>query len=96
MALLSFFAYLNTSDETRKQEVLLVSIIFGMPSLPSMIILCLTYKREALLDLLTPVFLISASVMFVTVNATSICGEQNKQMRRLQVYLCLIIYCNFA
>ena len=73
-----------------------VSVIFGLPSLPSMLILCLSYKREALLDLLTPVFLISASIMFVIVNVTGICGEQNKNMRMQQIYLCLIIYVNFA
>ena len=96
LAIISFFAQLYMSEETAKQKVLQISLILGLPSLPSMIVLCLSYKREALLDLLTPVFLISASVMLVIVNVTDICGEQSKALRNHQLFLCPMIYCSFA
>ena len=96
VAILSFLASLSVSEDSGKQELLQVSIIFGAPSIPSLIVLCLSYKRLALLDLLTPVFSIFASIMFVTVNATEICGEQNKNMRTQQIYLCCVIYVIFA
>ena len=96
LAIISFFAHLYMSEETAKQKVLQISIILGLPSLPSMIVLCLSYKREVLLDLLTPVFLIFASVILVIVNVTEICGEQNKALRNHQLFLCPLIYCSFA
>ena len=81
-SILSFLASLSVKEEKRKQELLQVSIVSGLPSLPSLIVLFLSYKRVALMDLLTPVFLVSASIMFVVVNATGVCGEQNSVMRQ--------------
>ena len=52
-----------------------------------LIVLFFSYKRAALMDLLTPVFLVSASIMFVLVNVTGVCGEQNSVMRQQQINL---------
>ena len=96
VAILSLLASLSVSDDSKKLELLQVSIICGLPSIPSLIVLCLSYKREALLDLMTPVFSIFSSIMFVIVNVTEICGESSKNMRTQQIYLCCIIYVSFA
>ena len=95
-SILSFLATFSVKEEKTKQELLQVSILSGLPSLLSLIVLFFSYKRAALMDLLTPVFLVSASIMFVLVNVTGVCGEQNSVMRQQQINLHLIIYANFA
>ena len=81
-SILSFLASLSVKAENRKQELLQVSIVCGLPSLLSLIVLFFSYKRLALMGLLSPVFLVSVSIMFVVVNATGVCGEQNRVMRQ--------------
>ena len=80
-SVLSFLATLSVKEEKTRQELLQVGIVSGLPSLLSLIVLFLSYKRIALMDLLTPVFLISVGIMLVVVNATGVCGEVNKNMR---------------
>ena len=84
------------SGYSNYQQFLQFSILVGLPSFFSTIVLVLSYKKEALLDLLSPAYFISASILSVVVNTTGIVGEQNEVMRQQQIYYLIISYVNLG
>ena len=71
-------------------------ILFGLPSFLSIIIIFLSNKREALLCLLSPIYFVSVSIMFVVVNMTGLVGEHNTTTRQQQIYYLMISYASLG
>ena len=82
-------------EETR-QEVLQTSFLFGLPALVGGFLLAFSFKRIALVELLTPVMLLLFSLTLLLINTTEICGVPKETMRQHQIFLILIIFLLFA
>ena len=80
-AILAFFGSLIVKKEETRQEVLQTSFLFGLPALVGGFLLAFSYKRIALVELLTPVMLILFSLTLLLINTSEICGEPKETMR---------------
>ena len=70
-AVIAFVAFLVSDPEkTGKQEMLQTSLLLGPPSLLAGVLLVLSYKKIAFVELLTPAMITGLPVMMVTVNMT--------------------------
>ena len=65
------------------KEMMQTSLLFGVPALVVGVLLALSFKHIALVELLTPVMFIGYTLILCVVNFTDIVGKENENMRKL-------------
>ena len=66
--------------------------MLGIPSFITGVLLALSYKHIAFVELLTPVILILFSLTILVVNLTEVCGTLDNGMRQQQAFLVMIVF----
>ena len=90
-AVLSFVVSHIVEDEVRKKEMLQTSFILIVPSLIAGIVLSISFKNLAMIELLIPLKFLGFALMMAVVNTTEICGEITSSMRQEQIDISLFL-----
>ena len=81
----------DLNDET-SQLCMQAGLGFALPSLVCILILCLTTKKLALVDLVSPAMLLTYGVVNLTINWFEFTGEVTSLHRQMQVFTMMTLY----
>ena len=86
----------DPAKEDSKNEMMRMSLLYGPPSLLSSLVVYLSTKKFALIELLAPVMFLCVSVMLGLILATDLTGETTSQDRQNFNFLITFIVWPFA
>ena len=80
------------NDDPRWNTMLQTVIVLGPATLALSFVTLFARHNVALIELLTPLFVLMVDAMLILVNSTEICGEVTKEMRQTQIYYITLGY----